>query len=148
MVGSILFYECTTAFYNEAIQVPINRWVGKKAVTFIFGSTDSTFLLWVARLAGVDSQQNRGFNWFDTIQQTLNQLLLCVQSTQKCQHKQINKQMLERLRRKGNPSALLVRMQTGAATVENSMEFPQKTKNRTTLWPSNSAAGIMLCVVF
>ena len=27
----------------------------------------------------------------------------------------------------GNPSALLVEMQTGAATVENSMEFPQKT---------------------
>ena len=32
--------------------------------------------------------------------------------------------------RKGNPSALLG-MQTGAATVENSMEFPQKTKNGT-----------------
>ena len=31
--------------------------------------------------------------------------------------------------RKGNPSALLVEMQTGAAAVENSMEFPQKTKN-------------------
>ena len=30
--------------------------------------------------------------------------------------------------RKGNPSALLVPMQTGAAPVENSMEFPQKTK--------------------
>ena len=33
--------------------------------------------------------------------------------------------MLERMRRKGNPSALLVGMQTGEATVENSMEFPQ-----------------------
>ena len=33
--------------------------------------------------------------------------------------------------RKGNPSALLVRMQTGTATEENSMEFPQKTKNGT-----------------
>ena len=31
--------------------------------------------------------------------------------------------------RKGNTSALLVGMQTGAATMENSMEFPQKTKN-------------------
>ena len=41
--------------------------------------------------------------------------------------------MLERMRRKGNPSALLVGMQTGAATVENSMEFPQKTKNGTAL---------------
>ena len=56
-------------------------------------------------------------------------------------HKQINKQVLERMRRKGNPSALLVGMQTGAVTVENSMEFPHKTKNGTALWPSNSAAG-------
>ena len=34
-----------------------------------------------------------------------------------------------RLWRKRNPSTLLVGMQTGAATVENSVEFPQKTKN-------------------
>ena len=35
-------------------------------------------------------------------------------------HKQISKQqVLERIWRKGNPSALLVGMQTGAATVEN-----------------------------
>ena len=47
------------------------------------------------------------------------------------QHKQINKQVLERMQRKGNPSVLLVGMQTGTATVENSMEFPQKTKNGT-----------------
>ena len=40
-------------------------------------------------------------------------------------------QMLVRMWRKGNPSALLVGMQTGAATVENNMEFPQKTKNST-----------------
>ena len=47
-------------------------------------------------------------------------------------HKQSNKQqVLERLWRKGNPSALLVGMKTGAAIVENSMEFPQKTKNGT-----------------
>ena len=39
--------------------------------------------------------------------------------------------MLARLQRKGNLSTLLVGMQTGAATVENSMEFPQKTKNGT-----------------
>ena len=39
--------------------------------------------------------------------------------------------MLERMQRKGNPSALLVGMQTGEATVENSMEFPQKTNNGT-----------------
>ena len=31
--------------------------------------------------------------------------------------------------RKGNPFALLVGMQTGAITVENSMKIPQKIKN-------------------
>ena len=44
---------------------------------------------------------------------------------------------------KGNPSALLVGMQTGVATVENSMEFPQKTENGTAFWPSDSTAGII-----
>ena len=44
---------------------------------------------------------------------------------------------------KGNPSALLVGMQTSEATVENNMEFSQKTKNGTALWPSNSTAGII-----
>ena len=34
--------------------------------------------------------------------------------------------MLERIRREGNPTTLLVGMQTDAATVENGMEFPQK----------------------
>ena len=33
--------------------------------------------------------------------------------------------------RKQNPGALLVGMQTGAATVENNVELPQKTKNGT-----------------
>ena len=33
--------------------------------------------------------------------------------------------MLVRMRRKRNPFALLVGMQTGAATLENSMEVPQ-----------------------
>ena len=43
---------------------------------------------------------------------------------------QINKQqVLARLWRKGNPSTLLVGIQTGAATVRHSMEFPQKAKN-------------------
>ena len=36
--------------------------------------------------------------------------------------------MLERMRRKRNPGTLLVGMQTAEATVENSMDFPQKTK--------------------
>ena len=46
-------------------------------------------------------------------------------------NKSTNKQMLERMWRKGNPSALLVGMQTGGATAENIVEFPQKTKNGT-----------------
>ena len=47
-------------------------------------------------------------------------------------HKQCNKQqMLERLWRKGNPSALLVGLQTGAMSMENRGEFPQNTKNGT-----------------
>ena len=43
----------------------------------------------------------------------------------------------------GAPSTLLVGMQTGEATVENSMEFPQKTKNGTAFWSSHSADGII-----
>ena len=39
--------------------------------------------------------------------------------------------------------ALLVGMQTGAATVENSMEFPQKVKSRTTLQSSNLTTGCL-----
>ena len=50
-------------------------------------------------------------------------------TSQNGHHKQSNKQVLERLWRKENPSALLVGLQTGVDTVENSMEFPQKTKN-------------------
>ena len=39
--------------------------------------------------------------------------------------------------RQGKLSTLLVGMETGAATVENSTEVSQNTKNRTALWPSN-----------
>ena len=41
--------------------------------------------------------------------------------------------MLERMQRKGNPPTLLVGMQAGAATLENSMEVPQKVENRAIL---------------
>ena len=44
--------------------------------------------------------------------------------------------------RKGNCSALLVGMQTGEVTVENSMEFPRKTKNGTALDPSIPLLGL------
>ena len=37
-----------------------------------------------------------------------------------------------------------IEMQTGASTVENSMEVSQKTKKRTTILPSNSTPGYIL----
>ena len=40
--------------------------------------------------------------------------------------KKPHKQMLVRIWRKGNPSASLVGMQIGAATIESSMELPPK----------------------
>ena len=58
-------------------------------------------------------------------------------------HKQSNKQqVVVRLWWKENPSALLG-MQTGSATVETSMEFPENTKNGNIFWPSKSTAGII-----
>ena len=45
--------------------------------------------------------------------------------------------MLVRMWRNRNPLALLVGMQTGAATLENTMEVLQKIGNRTILSPSN-----------
>ena len=44
-------------------------------------------------------------------------------------NKSTKSQLLGRMWRKGNPSALLVGMQTGTVTVENSIEFPQKKLN-------------------
>ena len=49
--------------------------------------------------------------------------------------------MLARRSRKGNPFALLVGMRIGAATVESSMEIPQKIKNESAFWPSDSTSG-------
>ena len=45
--------------------------------------------------------------------------------------------MLAKKWRKGNPLTLVVGMHPGAAALENSMEIPQKVKNRATLQPSN-----------
>ena len=44
--------------------------------------------------------------------------------------------------RKGNPCALLVGMQIGEATVENTMEFPQKTKNGIAFDPAIPLLGL------
>ena len=46
-----------------------------------------------------------------------------------------------RMWRKGNPFALLVGMQTSAATVESNMEIPEKIKNGSAFWPSNPTSG-------
>ena len=51
--------------------------------------------------------------------------------------------MLVRVWRKGNPLKLLVGMQAGTDTLENSMEIPQEVKNRATLRPSNCTTGYL-----
>ena len=50
--------------------------------------------------------------------------------------------MLKRLWKKGNPLALLVGMKTDTATMEESMETPQKTSNKSTYDPSIPLLGI------
>ena len=59
-------------------------------------------------------------------------------------HKQINKHVLVRMWRKGNPSALLVGMQTGEATVENGLEFPQKLTMELPFDPAIPLLGLYL----
>ena len=49
---------------------------------------------------------------------------------------------MEKMQRKRNPSTLVVGMQTGEATVENSMEFPHKTKNGTPFDPPIPLLGL------
>ena len=43
--------------------------------------------------------------------------------------------------RKGNSFTLLVGMQTGAGTVDSSMEIPQQIKNGSAFWPRNPTSG-------
>ena len=50
--------------------------------------------------------------------------------------------MLERMQRKGNPSALFVGMQTGEATVENSMNFLRKLKMELPFDPAIPLLGL------
>ena len=45
--------------------------------------------------------------------------------------------------RKGNPRVLLVGMSIGAVTMKNSVEFPQKVKNRTTILSGTSTYGYL-----
>ena len=50
--------------------------------------------------------------------------------------------MLERVWRKGNPLAPLVGMQIDTATMEDGMEIPLKTRNKTTIRPTIPLLGI------
>ena len=52
--------------------------------------------------------------------------------------------MLVMMQRNGNPLTLLVGMQTGAATVENSTDVLQRVKNRTALGSSNCITRYLL----
>ena len=52
--------------------------------------------------------------------------------------------MLERVWRKGSSLILLVGMKVGIAPMENSMEMPQKTKNRITVLSRNPLLSIYL----
>ena len=45
------------------------------------------------------------------------------------------------MKRIRNPMVLLLGIQIGAAPVESSVEFPQKIKNGTALWPSDPTTG-------
>ena len=58
-------------------------------------------------------------------------------------NKSTNNKVLVRVWRKGNTFALLVGMQTGAATVESGMELPQKAKNGIALLPSDTTSGTL-----
>ena len=51
--------------------------------------------------------------------------------------------MLVRTKRKDNLPMLLVGMQIGAATIENSMEVPEKIENRATIQSNNSIPGYL-----
>ena len=55
-------------------------------------------------------------------------------------NEQDRKQVWERMWREGNPHTLLVGVQTGEATMENSINIPQKIKKRATIQSSYSPA--------
>jgi len=49
--------------------------------------------------------------------------------------------MLESMWRKGTPPTLLVVMQIDTTTMEDSVDVPQKTQYRTTMWSNNPTPG-------
>ena len=59
-------------------------------------------------------------------------------------HQYTNKQVLVKMWTKGNPFALLVGMQTGAASVESSTEITQKIRNESVFVSAIPLLGIYL----
>ena len=55
--------------------------------------------------------------------------------------------MLEKVGRKGKPTALSVGMYIGVAAMENNMKVPQKTENRTTIGPSHPTPGYIIIII-
>ena len=54
--------------------------------------------------------------------------------------KKTTEKIIDKNMGKRNLLALLLGMQTGATTIENTMEIPQKLKNGTTIWSGNSTS--------
>ena len=51
--------------------------------------------------------------------------------------------MLERMWRKGNSLTLLVGMEIDTATMEDSMEIPLKTRNKTIIWCNDPSTRLI-----
>ena len=62
---------------------------------------------------------------------TQNHSEISLHTCQNCCYQKDKKQVLVMMWRKENPCTLLVGMQIGAATIENSIKVSQKNKNRT-----------------
>ena len=63
----------------------------------------------------------------------VRQIPICLNSLVLTILQQAFKSLLARMWRKGNPLTLLVAMQAGAATLENSMDVLREVKNKATL---------------
>ena len=73
-----------------------------------------------------------------------------MKTTMRCHFPCVKKTIIKRKKvtnaaenvKKRNPSALLVGIKIGAATMENSTDVPQEIKNRTAIWSSHPLQGV------